>query len=98
MTTHPVPVPDPLEIVVHEDPALLPSRIPVLASSRYIAFPAFGAVGPRFGIEASISGKYPDPTITAVTERSAFSAPIAGSDQVKPTVFSANEAVDFKSP
>jgi hypothetical protein len=36
--------------------------------------------------------------MTAVTLRSAFSAPTAGSDHVNPTVFSAYDAVDFRSP
>ena len=45
-----------------------------------------------------MSGKYPDPTITALIERSGVSGPTAGSDQVKPTVFSAVVAVDLRSP
>ena len=36
--------------------------------------------------------------MTAVTDRSAVNAPIAGSDQLNPTVFSANVADAFRSP
>src|SRR5262245_23963849 len=57
MITQPVPDPKPLETVVHVVPELFPSGSPVFASRRYIALPAFGAVVPRLGIEASMSGK-----------------------------------------
>ncbi len=63
-----------------------------------MAAPALGADAPRFGIKVSISGKYPDPTMTEVVARLASSEPTAGSDHVKPTVFSAKDAVAFKSP
>jgi hypothetical protein len=36
--------------------------------------------------------------MTAFVERSGVRGPTAGSDQVKPTVFSAVVAVDFRSP
>src|SRR4026209_1066702 len=80
--TQPLHVPDPLAIVGHEAPAALPSNNPVSALIRYIALPALGAAGPRLGINASMSGKYPDPTIAAVTVRFGSSAPTAGSDHV----------------
>ena len=49
-------------------------------------------------MSVSISGKYPDPTTTAFTVRATFSGPIAGSDQLKPTVFSAYVAEALTSP
>src|SRR5215216_3413174 len=97
MDTQPFPLPDPLVIAVHA-PAAFPNGTPVSGSSRYMAFPALGAEAPRPGSDASISGKYPDPTITALIERSLLSGPTAGSDQVKPTVFSATVAVALRSP
>src|SRR5215203_1104862 len=98
MMTHPGPEPAPLEMTAHVVAASSPSSKPVSTSSKYIALPAFGAAGPRLGINVSTSGKYPDPTITAVASRTASNDPTAGSDQVKPTVFSANGALAFRSP
>src|SRR3954466_12233942 len=97
-STHPSPDPDPLDTVVHDVPDSLPTNRPLSTSSRYIALPAFGAEGPRPGIKVSTSGKYPEPTITAVLSRTASSDPTAGSDHVNPTVFSAKEAVALRSP
>src|SRR5215210_3671532 len=97
MDTQPLPLPDPLEIAVHE-PVGFPINAPVSGFNRYMALPAFGALAPRPGSDVSRSGKYPDPTITALVDRSLVSGPTAGSDQVKPTVFSAGVAVDLRSP
>src|SRR5262245_25162055 len=89
--TQPVPLPLPPLTSGHELPLGFPIGVPVLTSRRYSALPAFGALGPRLGIEFSMSGKYPEPTITAVTVREVLSVPTAGSDQVRPTLFSAYE-------
>ena len=82
MITHPLPEPEPLEIAGQVAPDAFPSGKPVSTSRRYIAFPAFGASRSRFGIRVSMSGKYPDPTITALIVRVASREPTAGSDQV----------------
>src|SRR4029453_9578347 len=88
--TQPVPL--------QPDPEALPINTPVSALIRYMTLPALGPEGPRLGIDASTSGKYPEPTITALTDRSLFRGPTAGSDQVKPTVFSAYVADADRSP
>src|SRR4029077_15565468 len=98
--THPLPDPDPLVMVGQLPPSSSPISRPLSTSRRYIAVPALLAGAPprvRRG-DVSRSGKSPEPTITAVASRLASSVPTAGSDHVSPTVFSANVAVDFRSP